>query len=424
MSNEIRNKIYLVIKREYLSRVRRKSFIISTILMPLLFVGLMALPAIVATLSGPENKKIAIVDRTGYISRAFLGNETMQFEVSDQPLDSLKENRTLDAILVIPSDVVQHPDNIVLYTNGSPSPQTEMYISRILGDAIEHEKLAAYDIEGLDRIINEIQTNVTLRTIRIDGETEQESSSMASYMIGLILTFVLYMFIMIYGQMVMTSIIEEKNNRVLEIVVSSVKPSYLMLGKIMGIGAVAITQIVIWAVLIGFFSTVVMPGLLTGAMSSGADIEMTQALSMLGDSAYIMGLFGLMTLFLVFGYLFYSSIYAAIGSAVDNIQDASQLQTFALLPIILGMVFSMTVLNDPGSSLAMCLSMIPFTSPMVMMARVPFGIPGWEILVSLAILVLSTLFMIWLSAKIYRVGIFMYGKKPNIRELIRWARYK
>lgn len=414
----------LIIQREYMSRVRRKSFIISTILMPLFFVGLMALPAIIATLSGPEEKKVAIVDGTGYLSRAFLDNESMHFEVSDQPTDSLKKRDDLDAILVIPADVVDDSAGLTLYTNGSPSPQTEMYISQILNNAIEQVKLSRYDIENLDRIIAEVQTNVTLKTIRIDGDEEKESSSLASYMVGLILTFLLYMFIMLYGQMVMTSIIEEKNNRVLEIVVSSVKPVKLMLGKILGIGSVAVTQIIIWGIIIGVFTATVMPNLITGAVSASSDGDNIQILNAIGAPGYIMGLFGMMTLFLILGYLFYSAIYAAIGSAVDNIQDASQLQSFAILPIVLGMVFSMTVLNDPNSSLAVWLSMIPFTSPMVMMARLPFGIPVWETLLSLAILAVSMLLMVWISAKIYRVGIFMYGKKPNVKELIRWARYK
>lgn len=418
------NQTFLIIKREYLTRVKRKSFIITTILMPLIFVALMALPTVIAAMSGPENKKIAVVDRTGFISKAFLGNEAMSFEVSDQPLDTLKNREDLDAILVIPSNVVDHPDDVVMYTNGSPSPQTDMFIAQILNSAIEQIKLSRYNIDNLDKILADVHTDVSIRNIRIDGDEEKESSSMASYFIGLILTFTLYMFILMYGQMVMTSIIEEKNNRVLEIVVSSVKPTRLLMGKIFGVGAVAVTQIVIWGVLIGLFTIFVMPSLMTSVVASGADVDIVQMLSMLGNVGYILGLVALLTLFLILGYMFYSAIYAAIGSAVDNIQDASQIQMFALVPILLGMVFSMTVLNDPNSTLAVWMSMIPFTSPMVMMARLPFGIAGWEIVVSLAILIVSTLFMIWVSAKIYRVGIFMYGKKPTIRDLVRWARYK
>ena len=416
--------LLLIIKREYTTRVHRRAFIISTILLPLLFIGLMALPTVLVGLSGPKNMRVAVVDHTAHLSKAFLGNETMTFEVTDEDLAALRQRDDIDGILVLPSDIVSNPDGATFYTKSSSTMQSEMYISQLLSKAIEQERLASYDIEGLDRIIQDIQANVTLNTFRIDGESEKASSSLGAYILGMLLTLVLYMFIMLYGQMVMTSIIEEKNNRVLEIVVSSVKPTHLMLGKILGIGAVAVTQLAIWAVVIGAFSTFVMPSLVTNALTAGADVDLVQLLTSLGDTSYIMGLFGMMILFLLLGYLFYSSIYAAIGSAVDNVQDASQLQMFALMPIILGMVFSMTILNDPDSTLAVVLSLIPFTSPEVMMARLPFEVPLWQTALSLAILLASTVFMIWFAAKVYRVGIFMYGKKPNIRELIRWARYK
>lgn len=420
----MKNPILLVIQREYVSRVRRRMFIISTLLFPILFIGLMALPSLVATMSNPSDKKVAVIDHTGYISKGLATSGVMSFEITDNTLDQLKEREDLDAVLVIPEDIVRNPSGASLYTYGSPSPQVQMILTQLLTATIEQAKLQQYNIEGLDQIIQDIHTDVKLQTYDIEDDGENASSTMASTIFGMLLTLILYMFIMMYGQMVMTSIIEEKNNRVLEIVVSSVNPSYLMLGKILGIGAVAVTQMLIWAVLIVGFSAGVMPSLLTNAVAAGGDVELMGLLSTLGNPVYILGLFGVMILFLVFGYMFYSSIYAAIGSAVDNVQDASQLQFVALVPIILGMVFSMSVINDPGSSFALLLSLIPFTSPMVMMARLPFGVPGWQIALSLGILVVTMLFTVWLSAKIYRVGIFMYGKKPSIRELIRWARYK
>ena len=240
----------------------------------------------------------------------------------------------------------------------------------------------------------------------------------------MLMSLVLYMFVLIYGQMVMTSIIEEKNNRVLEVVVSSVSPSRLMMGKILGIGAVAVTQIVIWALLICSFTTWVMPSMLSSFLNGGSDLDLMQALTMLGDTGYILNLFALLILLLIGGYLFYSSIYAAIGSAVDNIQDASQLQTAAIMPIIIALVISMSVATDPNSPLAFWTSLVPFTSPMIMMMRIPFGIATWEIALSLGILYISIIGMIWIAAKIYRVGIFMYGKKPSLKELIRWINYK
>ena len=247
------------------------------------------------------------------------------------------------------------------------------------------------------------------------------------------------MILLLYGQMVMTSIIEEKNNRVLEIIVSSVKPTGLMLGKICGIGLVAVTQIVIWAVLIVVLSAFVMPAILpadvaadlnainagmSGPAQSTLDSDLLAALAVMADPMYLLGLFVILLLFLIGGFLLYSAVFAAIGSAVDNIQDASQLQTVAVLPIILGIVFGMMAATDPTSSIAVWTSIIPFTSPMVMMARIPYGIPGWQIAVSLVVLFASFLACVWIAAKIYRVGIFMYGKKPSVKELIRWARYK
>ena len=230
------------------------------------------------------------------------------------------------------------------------------------------------------------------------------------------------MFLLIYGQMVMTGIIEEKNNRVLEIVVSSVKPSSLMLGKIIGIGLVATVQVLIWAVLICGASMWLMPWV--SASMAGADAQMLAVVGMLGNVNYILSLFIWLLLFLIGGFLFYSAIFAAIGSAVDNIQDASQLQSFAIIPIIVALIFSISVGNDPNSATAVWMSMIPFTSPMVMLARVPFDIASWQIWLSLAILYLSFVGLAWVAAKIYRVGIFMYGKKPTIKDFIRWARYK
>lgn len=415
------NNLKIVIAREYTSRVRRKSFIISTILMPLLFIGLMALPGIVANMTGPEDKTVAVVDNSGLLAPAFTNTDNMTFIMSDKDTDQLKKDEDIDAILVIPADIVTNPDGATLFTRSSTSLQSDMFLSSLISKAIEQIKLKEYNIDNLEQIIAAVHTDVNIKTIRIDGEEEQESSSVASYIVGVVMSMILYMFIMLYGQMVMTSIIEEKSNRVLELVVSSVKPTQLMLGKIIGIGCVAVTQLLIWAVLIGGFTALVMPELISGI---AGDAELSQIITTLGDPVYIMGLFGVMALFLVFGYLFYSGIYTAIGSAVDNIQDASQLQSFALVPIILAMVFAMTVLNDPNSSLAVTLSMIPFTSPVVMMARIPFGIPVMQIIISLAILVVSMYFVIWLSAKIYRVGIFMYGKKPTAKDLIRWARYK
>lgn len=414
----------IIIGREYFSRVKRKSFIISTILMPVFMIAMMAAPAAIAIFTGPEDKTVAVIDETGIIAPTLQNDGDVKFvSRPDLTLGEAKENEDYDAVLVIGADVVSDPTSVTLYSRGAPSIQTETFISGQLENTIQDIRLKAYDIENLAQILDEVKVDVTMTTYRIDKDEETETSSLLSYMVGLVMAFMLYMFILLYGQMVMTSIIEEKNNRVLEIVVSSVNPTSLMLGKICGIGLVAVTQILIWAAMLAACSAWLMPSLIAAGMSAG-DATLMAALGQLGDTGYILSIFGYILLFLIGGYLFYSSIYAAIGSAVDNIQDASQLQTIAVVPIILAIIVSMSVINDPNSTLAFWASVIPFTSPVVMMGRIPFGIPAWEIILSVVLLYISFMGMIWLSAKIYRVGIFMYGKKPNLSELIRWARYK
>lgn len=420
----MKNKTLIILSREYLQRVRRKSFIITTILMPILMVGLMMLPALIDKFSDKENKVFAVIDDSGAIAPALQNTPELKFVSTDASEEELRKNEDYDGILIIGKSIIDNPSDVTLYSRGAMSPQSEMIISSQIGAIIEQYRLTKYKIENLPQILAEVHADVNMKTLRIDEDEDRVTSTIVSSLVGMLMSLVLYMFVLIYGQMVMTSIIEEKNNRVLEVVVSSVSPSRLMMGKILGIGAVAVTQIVIWALLICSFTTWVMPSMLSSFLNGGSDLDLMQALTMLGDTGYILNLFALLILLLIGGYLFYSSIYAAIGSAVDNIQDASQLQTVAVVPIILGMVFSMSVINDPNSTLAFWLSMIPFTSPMVMMARIPFGIPAGQIVASLAILYASVVFLIWLSAKIYRVGIFMYGKKPTFKELIRWAKYK
>ena len=411
----------IIVSREYLERVKRKSFIITTILMPLFMLGLMVVPALIAMVSTPDKQRIAVIDNSGLLAARLQNSSEVSFTVVDSDLDAAKADEQYYGVLEIGRDVVDNPSDVRLYTHGPASMMVEQFISAQLESGIESIRLGRYNIDNLEQILNSVHAKVALSTMRID-KADEETSSGLSYGMGLAMAFILYMIILMYGQMVMTSIIEEKNNRVLEIVVSSVKPSVLMAGKIIGVGLVALTQILIWAAIVLSFTVWAMPAII-GSLS-GVDSDFAGVLSQLGDAGYVAMLFVYMILFLVGGYLFYSSIYAAIGSAVDNIQDASQLQMVAVLPIIIGFVLAPSVINNPSSGAAFWGSVVPFTSPMVMMARIPFGIPLWEILVSLVLLYASSVALIWLAAKIYRVGISMYGKKPTFGELIRWARYK
>lgn len=434
------SKINIIIRREFMERVTKKSFIITTLLMPVVMLALMAVPAMVAMFSEGDNRSVLVIDESGIIAPQLENTNTVSFAPAKLSLDSALARTDVDAVLVIPSDITVGQKTLRLYTNIASSINLESAITGQVDDIIEAKRLESYNISDLDRIVAAVHSDVSLQSFRNDKDAgEQESSTFLSYMLGIVLTFLLYMCMLLYGQMVMTSIIEEKNNRVLEIVVSSVRPTQLMLGKICGIGLVAVTQIVIWGVLIAAMSAFLLPALVPAEMAAdmaalnsgsvdaaslGTDVELLQAVSLMGNVGYIAQLFALLLLFLIGGFMLYSAVYAAIGSAVDNIQDAGQLQSIVIFPIIIGMVFGMTAASDPTSSLSVWSSMIPFTSPMVMMARIPFGIPTWEIVVSLIILYISFFLLVWLAAKIYRVGIFMYGKKPTIKELIRWARYK
>ena len=413
----------IIISREYLERVKRKSFIISTILVPVFMIALMVAPAAFMLLSAPEKTEVLVSDATGQVLPRLHGNDEVTFMATDENLDSLRADESNQVVVVIGPDAVSRPErDVTIYTRGTLAMMTDEYISNELNKAIEDIRIDAYNIGDLRQIMREVQVDCTYTTMRLDKE-DTASSSAASYIVALIMDMMLYMFILIYGQMVMNSIIEEKNNRVLELVVSSVNPKSLMLGKILGIGAVAITQILIWGVLIAVASLGMAPFIQDSGMDM-ADPDIAAIVGQFADPGYLVSLFVYMLLFFIGGYLFYSSIYAAIASAVDNIQDAGQLSSVATMPVIIAIVASMSVISNPGSTLAVWLGIIPFTSPMCMMARLPFGVPFWQTAVSLVVLYASFMFLIWLCAKIYRVGIFMYGKKPSLIEIIRWARYK
>ena len=436
------SKIGIIIAREFLQRVTKKSFIITTILFPVLMIGLMIAPALIMAFSTTETKEIYVIDHSGIVAQNLKSSDEVSFVIADEGAsDTLRTHGNSYGVLFIGNNIVEKPGNVQLYTGEASSMAVERTITSQMEEIIKDEKLKQYNIENINEILRNVETTVTLQTFRTDSDNEEStsSSSMVSYAIGTLLSLVLYMFLLMYGQMVMTSIIEEKNNRVLEVMVSSVKPTQLMVGKILGIGSVAVTQIAIWGVLISSAVGILLPMLLpadimaqaialnAGTLDSSAsnvDADLLGVIAAAGNVAYIVKLFALMAAFLLGGFLFYASMFAAIGSAVDNIQDASQLQTAAIMPIIIALVISMSVATDPNSPLAFWTSLVPFTSPMIMMMRIPFGIATWEIALSLGILYISIIGMIWIAAKIYRVGIFMYGKKPSLKELIRWINYK
>ena len=437
------SNISIIIGREFNERVRKKSFIITTLLMPVLMLVLMAAPALIMNFSKGELKRIAVIDESGLVAPALESNEEIAYEPTSLTTDEARRELTnFFGVLYIGSDILQNSSNVRLYANSSTSLSIESDITGQIERILEAEKLKNYHIDNLQQILDEVKTTVTLQTFRNDKSQEEDAQSQSSAVAtatGYILGFVLYMFLLIYGSMVMQSVIEEKNNRVLEVIVSSVRPFELMMGKILGVAAVAVVQVLIWGVLIVVAGSVVMPQLMPAdAMASvqamqqgmpdaamgGMDSDMLQIVAALTDLGYIVKIFVCLLLFIVGGYLLYSAMFAAVGSAVDNVQDASQLQMPVTLPIILALLMMIAVIKDPNSPLAFWFSLIPFTSPVVMMARIPYGIPAWEVALSLVLLYASFVAMVWLAGKIYRVGIFMYGKKPTFRELLKWMKYK
>ena len=435
------NKIGIIIAREFNERVRKKSFIITTILMPVLMLGMMAAPTLMMLFAKGETKELLVIDQSSIIVPNLEGDDELTFAPSTLSLEQARANQDVFGVLWIGEDIVDNPSNVKLYTNSSSSMSLEENISSQMERIIERERLKRYDIDNLEQIMKDVKVSVSLTNFRNDlaeeGKDEEATSSVIAYLLGLVLGMMLYMFLLIYGSMVMTSVIEEKGSRVLDVLVSSVSPFQLMMGKILGVAAVAVTQIAIWGVLVCGIGSALLPALMpqdvmqsveavqAGTITSaqaGIDADMLSAISFATDTGRLVMMFVWLHLFLVGGFLFYSAMFAAVGSAVDSIQDANQLQTPITVPIILALILAMSVFNDPNSPLAFWGSIIPLTSPVVMMARIPFDIPTWQIVLSLVLLYISVVATAWVAGKIYRVGIFMHGKKPSFKELLSWIK--
>jgi ABC-2 type transport system permease protein len=426
-------KLLLIIGREYFERVRNKSFIIVTLLMPLFMIGIMVAPSLMMLYGGKsEQKRVMVVDRSGMVVDKLYSSPEVEFvDVSELSKSEAcaQYGTESDAfgVLYIGS-VVDARDSVQLITNSSSSMMLEENISGQISAIVEQEKLLSYNIENLDQILASIETHINLSTFVNDGTGAEESmestSSGMNYILGIILGMLLYMIIIIYGQMVLTSVVEEKASRVIDVMVTSATPFQLMMGKILGIAAVAVTQIAIWAILVISASKFLLPALMPADAAASGDAMLTAILGTIGDAGYLAMIFTYMLLFIIGGFLLYASLYAASGSAVDSVQDGQQFNSIIMMPIIISIIVMMSVFNDPNSPLAVWSSMIPFTSPIVMMARIPFGIPTWEIILSLVLLYATFLLTTWLAAKIFRVGIFMHGKRPSWSELWQWVRSK
>ncbi|WP_455640090.1 ABC transporter permease [Parabacteroides sp.] len=436
------SKIGLIIKREYLRRVSKKSFILLTLLTPFLFAALVFVPLWLSTIKGDEVRNVAIIDATGKYAPLFENTESFHFVDSNKSLEEYRKDgdKEIFAFLNITDDLLENPKAATLYSKKQVPAELSRLVNQILGQQIEDDKLASFNIPNLKEIIQESKIKFNIQTIKW-GEDGQENASSATVtsIVGILFTVIIYMFILMYGGMVMQGVMEEKTNRIIEVMISSVRPFDLMMGKIIGIGFVGLTQIFLWGIITSILVGV--GGLMFGG--GGADVAALQAnpsMGMMGADALntssgneIMSIVNSINIseigisFIIYfigGYMLYASIFAAIGSAVDSQEDTQQF----MAPVTIFMMFAFYAgiysMENPDGPLAFWCSMIPFTSPIVMMVRIPFEIPLWEKLLSVALLYACAIGIVWLSAKIYRVGILMYGKKPSLKEMVKWIKYK
>jgi len=450
------NKIPVIIKREYLTRVRKKSFIIMTILAPVLMAALIVVPTMIMLNQEQDFKKIAVIEDDSDLFKGVIKNtKNLEFVYLDNvKVDDLKnifEQAGYYGILYISPQIINTPNAIQLLSKKQPPIGLLEHIETSLEKEIEKQKLMTYNIENLDVIMKNIETKVSVQTKKVDESGEvKETSTGISMALAYIGGFLMYMLVFMFGAQVMRGVIEEKTSRVVEVIVSSVKPVQLMMGKIVGIALVGLTQFMIWVVLtfaiVGILKSTVLEksnltevtqnvskSLMTDEQQSAAEVQSVETnpelaeFSKLFDSAMNQP-WGLIIVSFIFyfitGYLLYASIFAAIGSAVDNETETQQFMLPVTIPIILGLMVAMGTMQNPESSLSFWCSMIPLTSPIVMIARIPFGVPSWQIIVSMMLMVITFLLFVWMAAKIYRTGILMYGKKTSWKEMWKWLRYK
>ena len=435
------NKIGLIIRREYFTRVKKRSFIIMTFLGPLLIAAIYIIPILLALHGDNEKRTIAVVDQSHWFERQFVNTENQTFiRLDDIDIDSTKrlvQQGFFDIALFIPETQLNIPSSAVVYSMKQVPMTVESHIKEVMKNEIQVQKLLAAGVDP--DILESIKTNINLSVIRMDEEGgEKETFTEVQFILGMVLSVLIYMFIMLFGGQVMQGVTEEKSSRIVEVIVSSVKPFQLMMGKIIGVSLVALTQFVMWIILTGViyvgFSTAVgishpeaiSQGTVMAQEINSTSIMDNEAVQNVLNIVHSIDFGTIIVSFIVFfllGYLLYATMFAAIGSLVDNNTDSQQFTLPVTVPLIIAILSAIYIVNDPDSSLAVWMSMIPFTSPVVMMVRIPFGIPIWQVIVSAVILAGTFVGMTWVAAKIYRTGILMYGKKPTYKEIFKWLKY-
>lgn len=435
------NKIGLIIRREYFTRVKKRSFIIMTFLGPLLIAAIYIIPILLALHGDNEKRTIAVVDQSHWFERQFVNTENQTFiRLDDIDIDSTKrlvQQGFFDIALFIPETQLNIPSSAVVYSMKQVPMTVESHIKEVMKNEIQVQKLLAAGVDP--DILESIKTNINLSVIRMDEEGgEKETFTEVQFILGMVLSVLIYMFIMLFGGQVMQGVTEEKSSRIVEVIVSSVKPFQLMMGKIIGVSLVALTQFVMWIILtgviyVGFSAAVgishpeaISQGTVMAQEISSTNIMDNEAVQNVLNIVHSIDFGTIIFSFIVFfllGYLLYATMFAAIGSLVDNNTDSQQFTLPVTVPLIIAILSAIYIVNDPDSSLAVWMSMIPFTSPVVMMVRIPFGIPIWQVIVSAVILAGTFVGMTWVAAKIYRTGILMYGKKPTYKEIFKWLKY-
>lgn len=434
------NTLKLIIQREYLTRVRKKSFIIMTLLMPLLMVGFAFVPLWLSTLNDGEIKNIAVIDNTEIYAPLLQSTDQYKFQViakSRQDDYQSKLGKDLFAILQITDNLSDNPSAVSLLSEKQAPQELQSMISNTLSEKVMQQKLddlsrtGNVNAEAIAQVRSIVETGskISVKTMKWGGEGKvSESSSEIATIIGMVFTILIYMFILMYGNMVMQAVLEEKKSRIMEVMVSSVKPVKLLVGKIIGIGLVGVTQLAIWGVLgsVLFAAASFLfasPDAAAAASAGMSDFNAESVISTISSVNW----FEIAVFFLLFfigGYVLYGSIFAMFASAVDSDEDTAQFMTPVTLIIMFAFFAGFYSVSNPDGPLAFWASLFPFSSPIVMMVRIPFGIPLWEKLLAIVLLYGTFILISVVAAKIYRVGILMYGKKPSIKEMIKWLRYK
>ena len=435
-------KIGIIIEREYLTRVKKRSFLLITFLAPLFFAALMFLPAILMTQSDKfeERRIIAVCDESTLFTNRLEESDINTFLYIDMDIDKAKnlvKDGAYDAVLYIPATTLNVPTNAEIYSMKQLPMSLTSHIRSSMKQVVEHEKLMASGIDPA--IVKASATSINLQSIKMsEKEGEQKSFGEFEFILGLFLALIIYFVIFIFGGQVMRGVIEEKTNRIIEVIVSSVKPFELMMGKIIGIALVGLTQFLLWGLLTLAISGIASAFLPTQDVFSAGTV-MTEQIAEAGvnptDDSTLTEVFEVINsinfkdilwcflLYFIGGYFLYSAMFAAVGAAVDNETDTQQFATPISLLLVIPMICSSLIANAPDSSLAFWMSMIPFTSPVGMMLRIPFGVPIWQIALSVTILFITFIIFTWLASKVYRTGILMYGKKTSWKEIFKWIKY-